>query len=205
MSEFTLNAETRVLLGKGASRRLRHADKVPAVIFGGEEAPQSLTLEHRQVAKLANQEAFYSSIVTINIDGKPTQAILKDMQRHAYKPKVTHLDFQRVDANAALHTSVPLHFINAENSDAVKLSGANISHNLNEVEIKCLPANLPEFIEVDLSAIAVGQILHLSDLVLPEGVELAQPISADNDQPIAAAHKAKGAVDDAEGEEAAAE
>jgi large subunit ribosomal protein L25 len=167
---FTLDAEVRTDLGKGASRRLRHAEKVPAILYGGEEAPVSLTLEHNKVLQAQEFEAFYSHVLTLNIDGTAVEAIVKDIQRHPYKPKLLHLDFQRVVAGQKVHTNVPVHFINEDSSAAIKAGGV-AEHHATEIEVTCLPASLPEFIEVDMAAVEVGQTLHLSDLTLPAGVE----------------------------------
>lgn len=166
---FTLEAAIRTDLGKGASRRLRHADKVPAILYGGEEAPVALTLDHNKVNNAADFEAFYSHVLTLNIDGKPVEALVKDMQRHPYKPKIMHIDFQRIIAGEELHTSVPLHFVNEDQSAAIKAGGI-AEHHVNEIEITCLPKDLPEFIEVDMANVEMDHTVHLSDLTLPAGV-----------------------------------
>lgn len=168
---FTLDASVRTDMGKGASRRLRHEGKVPAILYGAGKDPVALTLDHNKVIQAQEFEAFYSHVLTINVDGKPVEALVKDMQRHAFKPKVTHIDFQRVVAGEKLHTNVPLHFINEDSADSIKLEGGHAEHHMNDIEITCLPKNLPEFIEVDLQNCALGQTLHLSDLTLPKGVE----------------------------------
>lgn len=205
---FTLDAVVRTDLGKGASRRLRRANKVPAVLYGAGE-PVSLTFEHKEVIKAQESEAFYSSVLTLNIDGKPTQAIIKDMQRHPYKPVVMHMDFQRVDMNQKLHTTVPVHFINEE--AAVKEHGGVVSHNISELEITCLPADLPEFIEVDVAKCELGATLHLSDITLPAGVESVELNKGEShDQAVVTIAKGRkgGDEDEAEageGEEGAAE
>ena len=197
-NSIVLNATVRADQGKGASRRLRRADKVPAIIYGGTDAALSLELEHNKVILLANQEAFYTHILTINVDGKPVQALLKDMQRHPFKPKVLHLDFLRVDATHALHTRIPLHFINEESAPAVK-EGGKVQHLATDVEISCLPQNLPEFIEVDVAKIELGQTLHLSDLKLPAGVTLVELAKgADHDQAVVSVTLPRGAAEAAE-------
>ena len=168
---FNLDATIRTDLGKGASRRLRHEGKVPAILYGAGEEPVSITLEHNKVIQAQEFEAFYSHVLTINVEGKKVEALVKDMQRHAYKPKVTHIDFQRVVAGQALQTNVPLHFINEESADSIKIEGGHAEHHVNDIEISCLPKDLPEFIEVDLSNVALGQTLHISDITLPKGVE----------------------------------
>ena len=204
MSEaiFNLDAQVRTDLGKGASRRLRHAEKVPAILYGGEEAPVALTLEHNKVIQAQEFEAFYSHILTLNIEGKEVQALVKDMQRHPFKPKVTHIDFQRVIAGEKVHTNVPLHFINEDQSPAIKAGGL-AEHHVNEIEITCLPKDLPEFIEVDVAGLETGQTLHLSDITLPAGVssvELAKD-DATHDLAVVTIKKAKKAAsDDADGE-----
>jgi large subunit ribosomal protein L25 len=197
---YTLDAEVRVDLGTGASRRLRREDKVPAVLYGADKEAVSLTLAHNKVLKAQEDEGFYSHILTLNIGGEKVEAILKDMQRHPYKPKVMHLDFQRVDASHKIHTKVPVHFINEE---AATKGGNTVAHHVTEVEITCLPAALPEFIEVDVAALEVGATVHLSDVALPAGVvsvELAK--GADHDQAVVTLNAPKGAAAE-ETEEAA--
>ncbi|QNN45904.1 50S ribosomal protein L25/general stress protein Ctc [Thermomonas brevis] len=172
MSEHTIKATSRNVEGKGASRRLRHAAQLPAIVYGGNAAPQSIQIEHEQIWLASHHEWFYSSILNLDVDGKVEQVLLRDMQRHPYKQLIMHLDFQRVDANQALRTKVQLHFVNQEKSPAGKTGGVVIMHELTEVEISCLPKNLPEAIEVDLADLAVGAVVHLSDLKLPAGVEI---------------------------------
>ncbi|MDF2179382.1 50S ribosomal protein L25/general stress protein Ctc [Aliiglaciecola sp. CAU 1673] len=207
MSEaiFNLDAEIRTDLGKGASRRLRREDKVPAILYGAGEAPVSLTLDHSKVLQAQAFEAFYSHVLTLNIGGKKVEALVKDMQRHAYKPKVTHIDFLRVDAKQAITTNVPLHFINEAKAPSIKIQGGHAEHHIADVAISCLPANLPEFIEVDLMNVALGQTLHLSDLKLPKGVTLVELAKgADHDQAVVTVKTAKGTTAaDAEGDEEA--
>jgi len=202
---FTLDAEVRTDLGKGASRRLRHANKVPAILYGEGQEPVSLTLEHNKVFRAQQEEAFYSHVLTLNVDGKPVECLIKDMQRHPFKQLVMHLDFLRVDATHAVHVNAPVHFINEE---AAEKKGGKIAHLVNDIAISCLPADIPEFIEVDVSSLEVGQTLHLSDLTLPKGVtsdELAKGES--HDQAVASLNAPKGASDEdeAESEEAATE
>ena len=171
---FTLDAEIRTDLGKGASRRLRHAGKVPAVLYGAGQKAVSLTLSHNKVFQAQEFEAFYSHVLTLNVAGESVEVLVKDMQRHAFRPIVTHIDFLRVDAKKAVHTHVPLHFINEKTANAVKVLGGHAEHHISDVEISCLPADLPEFIEVDLANVELGQTLHLTDLVLPKGVTLLE-------------------------------
>jgi large subunit ribosomal protein L25 len=171
---FTLDAEIRTDLGKGASRRLRHAGKVPAVLYGANKEAVSLTLNHNKLFQAQGFEAFYSHVLTLNIGEEKVEVLVKDMQRHAFRPVVMHLDFLRVDANKELHTHIPLHFINEDKADSIKLHGGHAEHHMIDVEVSCLPANLPEFIEVDLENVEIGQTLHLTDLALPEGVSLLE-------------------------------
>jgi len=188
---FTLNAQARTDEGKGASRRLRRLEaKLPAVIYGGKEPAQSITLELRELVKALENKAFYSHVLTINIDGKPQQAVIKALQRHPAKNQPLHADFLRVDAAHKLVMRVPLHFLNQDTCVGVKTEGGAISINANDVEISCMPANLPEFIAVDLKDVHVGTTLHLSSIVLPTGVEIpALALGQDYDQPIANVHK----------------
>jgi len=165
-----LSATTRTDLGKGSSRRLRHADLVPAIVYGAGKEPVSITFEQRILRKVEGVEAFYSSVLELEIDGVTEQVLLKALQRHAFKELIQHLDFLRVDATHKLHTTVPLHFINEERAEAVK-NGGIVSHLTNEIEVTCLAADLPAFIEVDISKMAIGDTVHISDLALPKGVE----------------------------------
>ena len=171
--EFTLNAEARSDLGKGASRRLRRlASQVPAVIYGGDKAPVSISLLAKEVAKLLENEAAYSHVIALTVDGAVETVVIKALQRHPAKGFVLHADFQRVVAGQKLTAHVPLHFINEATAVGVKQQGGEISHTISEVEVSCLPKDLPEFIEVDMAAVEVGQTVHMSDLKLPKGVEL---------------------------------
>jgi len=167
---ITLDAQIRTDLGKGASRRLRHANQTPAIIYGGEAAPVSITLAHNKLFKAQEQENFYSQVLTVNVDGTEEKVIVKAMQRHSHKPVVNHVDFLRIDATKELHTSIPVHFLNEESCVGAK-AGGTISHNMNEIEVACLPAAIPEFIELDVAALELGQTIHLSDIALPAGVE----------------------------------
>lgn len=190
---FDLDAEIRTDLGKGASRRLRLTDKVPAIVYGGDKAPVSITLSHNKVFQAQEFEAFYSQVHTLNIEGEKVQALVKDMQRHPYKPRVTHIDFLRVDASKPVHTNVPLHFINETKAESIKVLGGHAEHHMADVEVSCLPADLPEFIEVDLIAVELGQTLHLTDLVLPKGVTLVELSKGeDHDQAVVTVKVAKG-------------
>jgi len=164
---YTNDAELRVETGTGASRRLRREDKVPAILYGADKEALSLTFAHKDMIKAQEDEGFYTHILTLNVGGEKVEAILKDIQRHPFKPKLTHLDFQRVDATHKLTTKVPLHFIGEE---IVTKAGATVVHQLTDVEISCLPKALPEFIEVNVSELVAGDSIHISDLQLPAGV-----------------------------------
>ncbi|KTF10122.1 MULTISPECIES: 50S ribosomal protein L25/general stress protein Ctc [unclassified Pseudoalteromonas] len=164
---YTYDAELRVETGTGASRRLRREDKVPAILYGADKEALSLTFAHKDMIKAQEDEGFYTHILTLNVGGEKVEAILKDIQRHPFKPKLTHLDFQRVDATHKLTTKVPLHFIGEE---IVTKAGATVVHQLTDVEISCLPKALPEFIEVNVSDLVAGDSIHISDLQLPAGV-----------------------------------
>jgi large subunit ribosomal protein L25 len=156
--------------GSGASRRLRNAGQTPGIIYGGSTPPVAIALDHNALYHALKKEAFHSSILDMEIEGKVEKVLLRDFQVHAYKQLVLHADFQRVDAKQKIHVKVPLHFVNAEISPAVKLNSAVISHVMNELDISCLPGDLPEFVEVDLSKIEAGASVHLSDVALPKGV-----------------------------------
>jgi len=170
-----IKVERRTDEGKGASRRLRHAAKIPAIVYGGSELkPVSIQIEHEAIWLASQHEWFYSSILDLSLGGDVQKVLLRDMQRHPFKQQIMHLDFQRVNENEALRTSVPLHFINEDTSPAGKSSEVVVTHELNEIEISCLPKDLPEFIEVDLSELDVGMILHMSDIKLPAGVSIPE-------------------------------
>ena len=174
MSEHIIKATGRSVEGKGASRRLRRAASIPAIIYGGKAAPQPVQLDHEKVWLASQNEWFYSSILTLDVDGKSESVLLRDMQRHPYKQIIMHLDFQRVDQNQAIRVAVPLHFLNEDKSPAGKSADVVVTHELNEVEVSCLPKDLPEFLEIDLSALSVGDIVHLSEIKLPKGVEIPE-------------------------------
>jgi large subunit ribosomal protein L25 len=164
-------ANKRDLQGTGASRRLRRAGRVPGIVYGGEVAAQPIELDHNALFHSLKLEAFHASILTMNLDGQKQQVLLRDYQMHAYRPLVMHVDFQRVSADKKIHMRVPLHFINGDIAPGVKLQGGVVSHVMNELDISCLPADLPEFIEVDMKDVSVGQAVHVSELKLPKGVE----------------------------------
>ena len=169
--KIEISADKRTLQGKGASRRLRGSGKVPAIIYGGDQAAQSIEMDHNDLYHKLRLEAFHASVLSLSVAGKKEPVLLRDIQMHPFKQQVLHVDFQRVDKNKKIHMKVPLHFINAEVAPGVKTSGGIVSHILTEVDISCLPDDLPEFISVDLAELAAGHTLHLSDLVMPKGVE----------------------------------
>ena len=169
-----LKATMRQYIGKAASRRLRHAEQVPAIVYGGGKKPQIIRIEARIIKKALEEESFYSQIITLTIDNnKSEQVILKDLQRHPVKDYALHMDFLRISSSQELTTSIPLHFINEEQCIGVKLGG-KIFHNINEIEIRCLPKNLPEYIEVDVSKLDIGSTIHLTDIKIPKGVQLTR-------------------------------
>ena len=193
-THITINATARADVGKGASRRLRRsADLVPAIIYGGTEAPQAVAIPHKDIMKATENEAFFSSVLDIAISGKVVQAIIKDLQRHPARPLIMHADFQRVDMKRKIHMHVPLHFMNEEQCPGVKLEGGRIQHNVVEIEVSCLPANLPEYIEIDMAHLHLGDIIHLSDIALPEGVEsVALLHGPEHDLPVASLFSPRG-------------
>lgn len=210
-TNFELDAFSREDLGKGASRRLRrNTGKIPAIIYGGHEDPKPISLNKNEIAKVTQHEAFYSQILTIKLDGKAQKAVVKDIQRHPYKAEVTHMDFQRISAKEHITMRVPLHFLNEDKAPGVKLQEGIISHITTDIEIKCLPQDLPEFIEVDVAELELDQSIHLSQLKIPKGVEFAHPIDEDHDAGVVSIHLPRAVVveeeeieageEDAEGE-----
>lgn len=197
--KFELNAQKRTVQGSGASRRLRHANKVPAIVYGGTAGPLSIQLEHNQILLSLKKEGFHSSVLTLNIDGATETVLLRDAQVHPYKALVLHCDFLRVDTTHEIHQKVPLHFINGDQAPGVKLTGGNISHVMGEIEVSCLPQDLPAFIEVDLKDLAAGHSIHVSQLTFPAGVK---PVVHGDDGVVALIQAKKGAAA-AEGETAA--
>jgi len=194
-TDFTLHAKGREDTGKGASRRLRRLDgEIPAIVYGGKKDPVMLTLLHKDVAKALENEAFYSHIVSLDVDGSSEDVILKDVQRHPAKKLILHLDFLRVSKTTKLHTKVPLHFINEDVSVGVKTGGGIVAHTMTELDIMCLPKDLPEYIEVDMSDVELGQIVHISNIKLPKGVEsVALSHGSDHDLSVATINKPKAA------------
>jgi len=208
--DFTLAAELRTDEGKGASRRLRRANGVPAVVYGGkaggnDRKPVSITLKANELNKALENEAFYSSVITLTVDGKEEQVVLKDLQRHPAKALIWHADFLRVNKNTKIKAHVPLHFLNEESCKGVKIGGGKIMHQLTSLDIICSAGDLPEFIEIDVAALEVGGVIHLSDLKLPKGVEsLALSHGPEHDTSVVSVIEPKGSKED-EAEDAADE
>ena len=192
-TDFTLHAKGREDTGKGASRRLRRlAGEIPAIVYGGKKAAAQISLAHKDVAKALENEAFYSHIISLDVDGTSEDVIIKDIQRHPAKAVVMHMDFFRVSKTTKLQTRAPLHFINEEECVGVKLGGGLIARSMTDIEISCLPKDLPEYIEVDMAEVELGQTVHLSDIKLPKGVEsVALGHGEDHDLPVAAVNKPK--------------
>jgi large subunit ribosomal protein L25 len=169
--QFELNAQSRTLQGSGASRRLRRANRVPAILYGGSAEPKPIEIDHNELLLALRKEAFRSSLISLKLDGEAQTVLLRDLQMHAFKPLVVHVDFQRVDAARMLRQRIPLHFINGELAPGVKEAGGVVSHAITEIDVTCLPKDLPAFIEVDLKNLKAGQSLYVSELVYPEGVK----------------------------------
>jgi large subunit ribosomal protein L25 len=198
MATHNITASSRKDEGKGASRRLRRSGHVPAIVYGAKGAPESVQIEHNHLWLASQNEWFYSSILDLAVDGTTQRVLLRDMQRHPFKQQILHLDFQRVDENVAIRFNVPLHFLNQEKSPAGKTAGIIVLHELNEIEVSCLPRHLPEFIEVDLGALNVGDIIHLSELTLPEGVSIPElRLGKEHDVAVVIAKHAKEEVEEA--------
>ena len=201
MATHEIKVERREDGGKGASRRLRHAGKIPAIVYGGGLDPVNIQLDQEKVWLASQNEWFYSSILDLSLDGQVQKVLLRDMQRHPYRQLIMHLDFQRVIEDEEIRASVPLHLVNAETSPAGKTAGVVLTQELNEVEVLCLPGKLPESIAVDLGQMNVGDTVHLSDVTFPEGVKPAHAIDETHNPAVAAARHARVEVaDDAEGE-----
>lgn len=191
MTDFILNAQARTDLGKGASRRLRHALSIPAVVYGGDKAAESVTILAKEIAKLFENEAAFSHVIELNVDGAKQNVVVKAMQRHPSKGIILHADFVRVVAGQKLTAVVPVHFVNEE---APVKKGGEISHTLNEIEVSCEAKDLPEFIEVDLANAEIGTIIHLSDLKAPKGVEFVALAHGD-DKAVANVHAPRVAAE----------
>ncbi len=204
MSSVRLEAETRADMGKGASRRLRRLEnKIPAVLYGGGKEPQAIHLLHNKVVKALEVESIYSSVFDLEVNGKVEHVILKDLQRHPYKPLIMHMDLQRVAAKDVIVKEIPLHFINEDRAPGV-VAGGLVSHTMSQVEIRCQVKYLPEFIEVDLAKMNMNDVLHLSDLSLPKNVQLSiDPTVGDHDHPVVSIHASKANVSESTTETAA--
>ena len=198
---FEVVAEARTDAGKGASRRLRRTGRVPAIVYGARQEPEMISVRHNELIQHLEQESFYSHILNLKVGDKTSSVVLKDLQRHPAKPFILHVDFQRVTMDEKIRMVVPLHFLNEGKAKGVKAGGV-VSHNLNEIEVSCLPKDLPEFIDLDVIDLDIGDIVHLSEVVLPAGVELAH--APDPDVPVIIIHGAHGGSgEEAAGEEAA--
>jgi len=201
-TQHEIKATVRADAGKGASRRLRRTGQVPAVVYGGHAEPSSIEILHNTVWLASAHEWFYSSIIDLNVDGQVQKVILRDMQRHPVKPLIMHMDFLRVSADEAIRVRVPLHFLNQDTSPAGKAGGVVITHEVNEVEVSCLPANLPEYIELDLSGLKAGDTVHLSDIKLPAGVEIPElRLGKEHDVAVVIARQSKAGESDEAAEE----
>ncbi|PPE73479.1 50S ribosomal protein L25 [Solimonas fluminis] len=192
---FTVIAETRADEGKGASRRLRREGKVPAVLYGGKDKAQSIAVSHNEMWKSLKVEAFYSHILTLTLDGQSQQVVLKALQRHPVDETLIHIDFQRILADQILRRAVPLHFKGADVAPGVKIGGGIVEHHLNQVDVECLPKDLPEFLEIDLSGLELNDVVHLSQIKLPEGVSLAE-LKHGNDQSVVVIHLPRAAKEE---------
>ncbi|MCB1677749.1 MAG: 50S ribosomal protein L25/general stress protein Ctc [Halioglobus sp.] len=207
--QFEVQAEVREDTGKGASRRLRRsADQIPAIIYGGDKQPQPLTLIRKDLEKALENEAFYSHVLTVTVGQDKQKAILKDLQRHPARNSVMHVDFLRIDDKKVIKVHVPIHFINEAKCHGVKVQGGIIQHQATDIEVQCLPGDIPEYIEVDMLNVTTGQIIHLSEITLPAGVSsVALALGEDHDLAIASVIAPRGASDDEQepaGDEAAA-
>ena len=192
MSDYRLSAQARNFSGKGSNRRLRRMEGlIPAIIYGGKNQPQSIQLAHKDLSRALEEEAFFSSVITLEVDGKEEPVILKALQRHPAKPIFLHVDFQRAAGDTILKVHVPIHFMNEEKCKGVKLQGGVVHHDAVEVEVSCAPDDLPEYLEVDLGNTELDQVIHLSDLTLPKGVTL-NALAHGSDLPVASVHKVKG-------------
>jgi len=200
--EFDLIAEYRDDQGKGASRRLRREGKVPAIIYGAGRPPRALSFDHNKVLKQLEHESFYSSILNIQVGDKSQAAIVKDIQRHPAKRQILHMDMQRVVEDQEIRMHVPIHYLNTESAKGVKQGGGSVSQLMNDVEVVCLPRNLPEYFEVDIAELDLDEMLHLSDIKLPEGVEIPELAQGpEHDHAIVSIHVIKSAAAEEEGEE----
>ena len=197
-SDFELSAQLRTDLGKGASRRLRReADLVPAVLYGANQDPVSLSIAHKDLHKSCENEAFFAHIISLDVDGKKENAIIKDLQRHPAKDRIMHADFQRVRMDVEIHVEVPFHFVNEDKCPGVKQEGGSISHVMSTVAISCLPGDLPEYIEVDVAALNLGDSIHLSEVALPNGVAIPElDLGEDHDQVVVSVIATRATVEE---------
>lgn len=203
---FELNATVRTDSGKGASRRLRRVNGVPAIIYGGNQEPQNITLKHNELAQHLAHESFYSHILTMIVDGKSEKVVLRDLQRHPARPIVMHADFMRVNMSEVIRMHVPLHFLNEETAHGVKQQGGIVAHLATDVEVSCKASDLPEYLEVDLSDLKLGESVHLSQIKLPAGVEIvALTHGPEHDLAVVSIHKTRATAAEGEGEAAAGE
>jgi len=208
MAKFEINAQPRKTTGKAANRRMRRLDdQVPGIVYGGGKEPQAILVDHKKMNHALENEAFYSNILTLSIDGNKEKVVLKALQRHPSKPKLLHVDFFRISAKEKLTMLVPLHFLDEEEAPGVKEGGV-LSHTLKEVEVRCLPADLPEFIDIDISQLPMDGVIHLSDITMPEKVEIvALSHEEPQDQPVVSIHPPRVEVEpepeEVEGEEGA--
>ncbi|MEJ2760406.1 MAG: 50S ribosomal protein L25/general stress protein Ctc [Gammaproteobacteria bacterium] len=206
MQSFELTAEPRTDVGKGASRRLRRSGRVPGILYGSDKDAAMVSFDHDDLLHRLDYEAFFSHILTIKLDGASENVVLKDLQRHPFKRMIYHVDFQRINEKEELTMRVPLHFVNEETCPGVKTGGGVISHIMTDLEIACLPKDLPEYIEVDLGALDLGDAIHLGELKLPGGVEiLSLRHGGDPELPVVNVHLPHVEVEEEEVEEAAAE
>jgi large subunit ribosomal protein L25 len=190
-----INAVKRDVKGTGASRRLRRAGTVPGVVYGAGKTAVNLEVNHKELFLQFRHEAFHASILSLNLDGKKEDVLLRDFQMHPVRNTIQHIDFQRVSANEKVHVKIPFHFLNADVAPGVKLGGGIVAHIMTEAEVSCLPKDLPEFIEVDLAALEIGDSVHLSQVSLPKGVEFVQ-LTHGNDAAVAAIAKTRGGISD---------
>ena len=206
--KLTLDAEPRNDLGKSASRRHRRLEKlVPAIIYGGKKDPQPLTVIEKDFEKALQNEAFFSQVIEIKVDGDSEKAVLKDLQRHPAKNRIMHADFLRIDDKVQIKMNIPIHFINEEKCYGVKMEGGLVQHQATDIEVQCLPGDIPEYVSVDMENVKIGEIVHLSDIILPEGVtSVALALGEDYDLAVASVIAPKGAAideDDVEVDETA--
>lgn len=201
-TKFELSAETRADQGKGASRRLRHAGKVPGIIYGGNETPANISLSHQKLEQVVDNEKFYATIVTVDVNGAKQSVVVKDVQMHPAKNAIVHIDFQRVLADQPIRMHIPIHFLNEASSPGVKLQGGTVSHMRSDIEVSCLPKDLPEFVEVDMGQMKLNDSVKLSDLKLPAGVTIPELVHG-HDAPVVAIHAPRVEAEEAPAAEAA--